>query len=100
MEMNIFLVIHLDPLDTDNETVRNYKTLVCSAVSEMDPSASIHDFRMVNGTDQINLVFDLVLPYSYKKEDCRQFTDKLKTGLNHKDPRLNCVITVEHSYVN
>ena len=99
-EMNIFLVIHLDPLDTDNETVRNYKTLVCSQVSEMDASASIHDFRMVNGTDQINLVFDLVLPYSYKKDDCRQFTDRLRYALSSKDPRLNCVITVEHSYVN
>jgi len=99
-EMNIFLVIHLDPLDTDNETVRNYKTLVCSQVSEMDASASIHDFRMVNGTDQINLVFDLVLPYSYKKDDCRQFTEKLRTALSSKDPRLNCVITVEHSYIN
>lgn len=99
-ELNIFLVIHLDPLDTDNETVKNYKTLVCSEVTKMDSSASIHDFRMVNGTDQINLVFDLVLPYSYKKEDCRQFTDSLRTALSNKDHRLNCVITVEHSYIN
>ncbi|MBR4343622.1 MAG: cation transporter [Lachnospiraceae bacterium] len=99
-ELNIFLVIHLDPIDTDDETVRNFKNLVCSMVSEMDEGASIHDFRMVNGTDQINLVFDLVLPYSYKKEECRKFTDSLKANLSSKDPRLNCVITVEHSYVN
>lgn len=99
-ELNIFLVIHLDPLDTDNETVKNYKALVCSEVTKMDSSASIHDFRMVNGTDQINLVFDLVLPYSYKKEDCRQFTDSLRSALSNKDHRLNCVITVEHSYIN
>ena len=99
-ELNIFLVIHLDPLDTDNETVKNYKALVCSEVTKMDSSASIHDFRMVNGTDQINLVFDLVLPYSYKKEDCRQFTDSLRSALSSKDHRLNCVITVEHSYIN
>lgn len=99
-ELNIFLVIHLDPLDTDNETVKNYKALVCSEVTKMDSSASIHDFRMVNGTDQINLVFDLVLPYSYKKEDCRQFTDNLRSALSNTDHRLNCVITVEHSYIN
>ena len=42
----------------------------------------------------------LILPYSYKKEECRKFTDTLKTSLSSKDPRLNCVITVEHSYVN
>ena len=99
-ELNIFLVIHLDPIDTDNETVQTFKGKVCRAVSELDRSASIHDFRLVNGTDQINLVFDLVLPYSYKKEDSRRFTDSLKDTLKNEDPRLNCVITVEHSYVN
>ena len=98
-ELNIFLVIHLDPIDTDDETVKTYKDMVCSVVSSRDASASIHDFRLVNGVDQINLVFDLVLPYSYKKEDYNRFTEDLKTILKEKDHRLNCVITVEHSYV-
>ena len=98
-DLNIFLVIHLDPIDTDNETVASYRNLVTSLVKEKDESCSIHDFRMVSGKDQINLVFDLVLPFSYKKEDCRQFTDSLKSSLSEKDSRLNCVITVEHSFV-
>ena len=99
-DLNIFLVIHMDPIDTDNEAVQSTRKTISDAVKEKDPSASIHDFRMVSGTDQINLIFDLVLPYSYKKEECRKFTDDLEGKLKKIDQRYNCVITVEHSYVN
>ena len=99
-DLNIFLVIHMDPIDTDNEAVQSTRKIISDAVKEKDPSASIHDFRMVSGTDQINLIFDLVLPYSYKKEECRKFTDDLEGTLKKIDQRYNCVITVEHSYVN
>ncbi len=99
-DLNIFLVIHMDPIDTDNEAVQNTRKIISDAVKEKDPSASIHDFRMVSGTDQINLIFDLVLPYSYKKEECRKFTDDLEGKLKKIDQQYNCVITVEHSYVN
>nr|MCR5205044.1 cation-efflux pump [Lachnospiraceae bacterium] len=90
----------MDPIDTDNEAVQSTRKIISDAVKEKDPSASIHDFRMVSGTDQINLIFDLVLPYSYNKEECRRFTEELKETLKRSDPRFNCVITVEHSYVN
>ena len=99
-DLNIFLVIHMDPIDTDNEAVQSTRKIISDAVKEKDPSASIHDFRMVSGTDQINLIFDLVLPYSYKKEECRKFSDDLEETLKKIDQRYNCVITVEHSYVN
>lgn len=98
-QMNIFMVIHMDPIDTDNENVQNCKSIICEKVKGMEPAASIHDFRMVNGVNQINLIFDLVLPYSYKKEDCRQFTDKLNKSIKETDSRYNTVITVEHSFV-
>ena len=99
-DLNIFLVIHMDPIDTDNEAVQSTRKIISDTVKEKDPSASIHDFRMVSGTDQINLIFDLVLPYSYKKEECRKFTEELEGKLKKIDQRYNCVITVEHSYVN
>ena len=99
-KMNIFLVIHMDPIDTDNETVNRCRALVAQKVREKDMTATIHDFRMVSGQDQINLIFDLVLPYSYKKEGIRNFTDDLESELKKEDHRYNCVITVEHSFVN
>lgn len=99
-EMNIFLVIHMDPIDTDNETVNNVKCVVSGIVRDKEPEATIHDFRMVSGIEQINLIFDLVLPYSYKKDECKKFSADIGEALKEVDKRYNCVITVEHSYVN
>lgn len=99
-EMNIFLVIHMDPIDTDNETVNNIKCVVSGIVRDKEPEATIHDFRMVSGIEQINLIFDLVLPYSYKKDECKKFSADIGEALKEVDKRYNCVITVEHSYVN
>ena len=99
-EMNIFLVIHMDPIDSDNEAVQTIKGVVTGIVQEKEPKATVHDFRMVSGVDQINLIFDLVLPYSYKKDECKKFSSEIGEALKDVDKRYNCVITVEHSYVN
>lgn len=98
-EMNIFLVIHMDPIEVEDETVLGYKKLVTDSVCAIDSKASIHDFRMVNGTEQINLVFDLVLPFSYMKDKGEEFIEKLSERVKTVDKRLNCVITVDYSYV-
>ena len=74
--------------------------MVNGIVQKKEPKATIHDFRMVSGVNQINLIFDLVLPYSYKKDECRKFSAEIGEALKGVDKRYNCVITVEHSYVN
>ena len=45
------------------------KEKVEKVLRAMDPKLSIHDFRMVPGTDQINLIFDLVVPFEYDEEE-------------------------------
>ena len=48
-ETGIFLVIHMDPVDVDNENVSRYRTEVYRLIREMDPAVSAHDFRLVAG---------------------------------------------------
>lgn len=98
-DMNIFLVIHMDPIEVKDETVLKYKKMVKEVVKILDEKASIHDFRMVNGEEHINLVFDLVLPYSYQKDKGEDFKNKLNSLIKQQNEKLNCVITVEYSYV-
>lgn len=98
-DMNIFLVIHMDPIEVKDETVLEYKRSVKEIVKILDEKASVHDFRMVNGEEHINLVFDLVLPFSYQKDKGEDFKNKLVALVKQKDEKLNCVITVEYSYV-
>ena len=65
----------------------------------LDPAVAIHDFRMVNGEEQVNLIFDMEVPYEYdnKKQDELKMT--LVKLLQITDPRYQCVITVERSYI-
>ena len=60
---NVQLVIHYDPLVTDDEELVRMRDLVQQEVGTIDPRLSIHDFRMVCGPGHTNLIFDLVVPF-------------------------------------
>lgn len=98
-ELNIFLVIHMDPIEANDERVMQMKLEINELVKSIDDKASIHDFRMVDGEHQINLIFDMVVPHSYKGEKKAWLEQKVKEEIAKKDKRYQCVITVEHSYI-
>lgn len=98
-KMNILLVIHMDPIEMNDVMVLEKRDLITSIIMNLDSKASIHDFRMVNGEYQINLIFDLVIPYSYTHDEEQKLLRKIMEELRKSDSRLNCVITLENSYV-
>ena len=73
--------------------------LILKESKEYDKDASIHDFRMVHEDDQMNLVFDLVVAYSYSKGEKEKLIQKVEEAVVKKDKRYHCVITIEHSYI-
>lgn len=98
-QLGIMLVIHMDPVETKDEHVLEAKEKVEKVLRAMDPKLSIHDFRMVPGTDQINLIFDLVVPFEYDQKKQDHIRSAIMGVLQIVDPRYQCVITVERSYV-
>lgn len=98
-EMGIFLVIHMDPIETKNQVVLETRKCTEAVVDEVDSEISIHDFRMVHGKEQINLIFDVVVPWDYSEtrrmEICRELTEKMQ----NIDARYCLVMTLEQSYV-
>lgn len=98
-ELGIFLVIHMDPIEVNNKKLDTAKRHVEEEVKRMDPILSIHDFRMVDGEYQINLIFDLVVPAAYTKEKRKELCQDLRTRLHKIDQRYQCVIQVEISYI-
>ena len=64
-DLNIDLVIHMDPVDIFDENTQNLKQLVQEIIADYDESFSIHDFRIVSGPTHTNLVFDVVIPVKY-----------------------------------
>ena len=96
-QLGISLTIHMDPVETRNEEVLQAKHETEKAVEALDPRCSIHDFRMVNGEKQINLIF--VIPREYSEEKGNELTLTLMDRLQHHNPKYQCVITLDRSYV-
>ena len=76
---NIQLVIHYDPVVTDNDELFHMRTLVEQEIHQIDPRLTIHDFRMVRGPGHTNLIFDLVIPFTLRGQ-----TDELKQRIDQR----------------
>ena len=94
-EHNVHLVIHYDPVITDDPEILRLRDSVISILAQIDPRMQIHDFRMVKGTGHTNLVFDIVLPLELskrKKEIRLQLEQTLSQQENHT---IHTVITFD-----
>ena len=98
-KMDIFLVIHMDPVEMNDLMVIEKRDLVTDIITGLDKNASIHDFRVVKGEYQINLIFDLVIPFSYTKDEEQELLAQVMEKLREYDSKINCVITIENSYI-
>ena len=98
-QMGIFLVIHMDPVEMKDERVLCVRKQVEQLLRELDPSCSIHDFRVVHGELQSNLVFDMVVPIEYDKKTRNELPLRLAERIRDEEPGYECVITVDYDYV-
>ncbi len=73
---NIHLVIHYDPVVTDDEALNQMHDCVQKLLQQQDPRLSLHDFRMVSGNGHTNLIFDVALPQDLKGQE-----KEIKKGL-------------------
>lgn len=62
-QLNVHLVIHYDPVVTDDEELNEALRQVRAWIVEIDPRLTVHDFRMVRGARQTNLIFDMAVPF-------------------------------------
>lgn len=75
----IHLVIHYDPVVTDDPELDRMKAAVTEALKQIDGRLSLHDFRMVQGSGHTNLIFDVALP-----EDLAEKKGEIKARLDQK----------------
>ena len=97
-QLGISLTIHMDPVETRNEEVLQAKHETEKAVEALDPRCSIHDFRMVDGKEQINLIFDLVVPRDYDRAAREQIRTEITEKVAERDSRCCLVMTTESGF--
>ncbi len=95
----LLLVIHMDPVEMHDERVREFSDMLREVLTELDSRLTFHDFRMVDGMEHINLIFDLVAPREYKAAIQDNLKARISAAVRKRDPRCACVITVENSYL-
>ena len=97
-EFNCITTIHMDPIVTDDEEINEMRKKTEEIVKEINPEFSIHDFRMTDGGDRINLIFDLVV-----SSDSDMSHEELKSIVQQKIHSVNnkyyAVPKIENSYV-
>ena len=59
---NIHLVIHYDPVITDDPELNRLKVVVQGLLHQIDGSIDLHDFRMLPLENQQRIFFDVALP--------------------------------------
>lgn len=95
-ETGIYLVIHMDPVSVNDERVNALREQVNAVLLALDERFSMHDFRVVDGERQINLIFDVVVPFDYSEDDRSKLRGRIAALLQIIDARYNPIITLDH----
>ncbi len=98
-DLDIHLVIHLDPVVTDDEETNHMRDVVQKILQELDSRLSMHDFRMVKGNTHSNLIFDVAVPPRYQMSD-KELREVIDTQVKADYPDYFTVITVDRSYTS
>lgn len=97
-DMGIAIVLHYDPVTTNDEATEKAKSIVMSTIGKIDSSLTIHDFRIVPGVTHTNVLFDLVVPHEYN-EDEKSISQKVSNEVAKIDPHYILVIHVDRPFV-
>ncbi len=94
----IHLVIHLDPVVTDDPEADALRARAKELVAGLGKGLSIHDFRLVKGATHYNLIFDVAVPTGCPMKDQELLAflhDQIRSWGDYYP-----VITLDRSYVS
>ncbi len=94
-ETGVHIVIHMDPVDHDSYA-ESVKRFVLDTVHGVNSVFGIHDFRMAELDDAVELYFDVEMPYSITEEEQQEAVAAICTKLKEKDAKFRPVIQVDN----
>ena len=123
-QLGVHLVIHMDPVNNDDET-RFYRAMLTNVLASLSPESSFHDFRVrhelegmpaskkpgrhghsargskgSHDTGFIYLVFDLVTPWNLSKEEETKLLHGLQNRMQIENPEVRCIIQLDKPYMH
>ncbi len=98
-EMDINLTIHIDPIDIDNEHLKNIITKINQVTESIEIVCNPHDFRLVEHSNGTNVIFELEVPYKTSKKDIQEIEQKYVKEIKQYNNKANVIINLEHSFI-
>ncbi len=97
-ETGVHMTLHMDPIDIENTTTKYFYDKIKNIIKKINDKNHIHDFRVIEESEYINIIFDLVIPYEFelKNEDILKI---LEEALADEDKKINLVLKIEHEYI-
>ncbi len=94
-ETGVHIVIHMDPVAHDTYA-EDVKRLVLDTVHSVNRIFGIHDFRMAELSDRVELYFDVEMPYSITEEEQQKAVAEICAKLKEKDARFHPMMQVDN----
>ncbi len=105
-EMGIHMVIHVDPVQIHDKKTEQLKQKILKLIHDMEKEASIHDFRTIPCKEEVRIVFELVVPYSYDESKKKEFQETLSkkieelSAIETESKVYRSEILVENSFIS
>ena len=97
-KLDINLVIHMDPIDVNDESVLATKRNIAEGLKIIDSGLTLHDFRMTPQSDtRTNLIFDVVMPSDLKMGE-KELEQKIIAMARLINPTFCPVITFDKDF--
>lgn len=96
-EFNLHLVVHMDPIVTDDEAIGDLRSWLSEQVKTIHRDLTIHDLRIVPGPTHTNVIFDCVVPPGLNISP-DQLRGRISQMVTQVYPTFRCVITFDESF--
>ncbi|SHK20324.1 cation diffusion facilitator family transporter [Clostridium cavendishii DSM 21758] len=98
-KLNIYLVIHMDPICIDSKEVNDALTMVQKIIKFNSLTKSVHDFRIVGEGNKKNLIFDVVVDSANLTITEEELKSQLISEVRKLHPEYNCIITIDNDFI-
>ncbi|AEB75188.1 cation diffusion facilitator family transporter [Clostridium botulinum] len=96
---SMFLVIHMDPINTNDKDINSTKNYVETILKSFSDIISFHDFRMVGEGEYKNLIFDIVVKTNFDiTANGEDLCEKIDYEIKKLHPNFNAIITIDKSF--
>jgi cation diffusion facilitator family transporter len=98
-ECDVNLVIHLDPIITNDPEINKLRCSTGKIVRAIDEKLTMHDFRVVKGETHTNLIFDVLIPVDYDMQPS-ELVKIIEKAVKKENENYFAVVTIDKNYVS